>query len=255
MIVDSHCHLYDKKLNELRDDILKNLQKDNQIAICNGDNIETSELSILLANQNKNVYATVGIHPHEAKNFNDNSIKELKLLLNSPKIVAIGEIGLDYYYNFTEKSEQINALSKQIILASEVNLPCVFHVRDATKDFLNLIKELYKKYKIKGYIHSFSGSIETAKIYLKYNFYIGINGIITFKNANKMLDVVKFIPLENILIETDSPYLTPVPYRGAPNRPEYVELVAKKIAEIKNIDIEKVKEITTQNAKKFFSIK
>ncbi len=255
MIIDSHCHLYDEKLTSIQQEILEKLEKTPQIAICNGDNIKTSKESIRLAQNNKNIYATVGVHPHEAKTFTSSTITELETLAKNNKVVAIGEIGLDYYYNFSSKQTQIEVLKKQIILASKLNLPCVFHVREATQEFLEIIKEMSKNYKFLGYIHSFSGSIETAKIYLNYGFYIGINGIITFNNANKMLDVVKFLPLDRVLIETDAPYLTPVPYRGTPNRPEYVRLVANKIAELKNITPEEVINMSTNNAKTFFRIK
>lgn len=254
MIIDSHCHLYDNKLNEIKQEILKSLTKTPQIAICNGDNIETSIQSINLANNNANIFATIGIHPHEAKTFDESSIKKLENLAKNKKVVAIGEIGLDYFYNFSPKETQKNVLIQQIVLASKLKLPCVFHIREATQDFLDIVKDLTQKYNFSGYVHSFSGSIETVKIYLSYGFYIGINGIITFKNANKMLDVVKFLPLNRILIETDAPYLTPVPYRGKLNRPEYVELVANKIAELKGLSLQDVISATTQNAKTFFNL-
>ena len=254
MIIDSHCHLYSEKLEEIREEILNNLDN-NLICICNADCIETSIKCIKLSNKNKNVYATVGFHPHEAEGFTESSLLELEeLVKQNNKVVAIGEIGLDYYYDFSPREIQKEVLEKQIVLADKLNLPCVFHVREATEDFLNIIKNLAKKYKIRGVVHSFSGSIETAKILLDFGFYLGINGIITFKNANKMLDVVKFLPLDKILIETDAPYLTPVPFRGQTNRPEYVRYVAEKIAELKEISVEDVINITTQNAKELFNI-
>lgn len=254
MIIDSHCHLYSEKLEEIREEILNNLDN-NLICICSADCIETSIKCIKLSNKNKNVYATVGFHPHEAEGFTESSLLELeKLVKQNNKVVAIGEIGLDYYYDFSPREIQKEVLEKQIVLADKLKLPCVFHVREATEDFLNIIKNLAKKYKIRGVVHSFSGSIETAKILLDFGFYLGINGIITFKNANKMLDVVKFLPLDKILIETDAPYLTPVPFRGQANRPEYVRYVAEKIAELKEISVEDVINITTQNAKELFNI-
>ena len=254
MIIDSHCHLYSEKLEEIREEILNNLDN-NLICICSADCIETSIKCIKLSNRNKNVYATVGFHPHEAEGFTESSLLELEeLVKQNNKVVAIGEIGLDYYYDFSPREIQKEVLEKQIVLADKLNLPCVFHVREATEDFLNIIKNLAKKYKIRGVVHSFSGSIETAKILLNFGFYLGINGIITFKNANKMLDVVKFLPLDKILIETDAPYLTPVPFRGQANRPEYVRYVAEKIAELKEISVEDVINITTQNAKELFNI-
>lgn len=256
MIIDSHCHLYDKKLDNIREEILENIKNNNQLCVCNADCIETSKLCISLANENENVYATVGFHPHEAKNFEgEKSLKELEVLSKNKKVVAIGEIGLDYYYDFSPREVQKDVLRQQIILANKLALPCVFHVREATEDFLAIIKEMSQYFNYSGVIHSFSGSAETAKTLIKAGFYLGINGIVTFNNANKILDVVKEIPLENLLIETDCPHLTPVPYRGKPNRPEFVELVANKIAEIKGVTKEEVIKITTQNTLKLFNIK
>lgn len=255
MIIDSHCHIYDKKLDEIREDILQNIDKNNQICICNADCVETSQLCLSLAQSNKNIYATVGFHPHEAENCNEENLKEIEELAKNNKVVAIGEIGLDYYYDFSPREKQKEVLKKQIVLANNLNLPCVFHVREATEDFLNILKEMKDYFSCSAVIHSFSGSVEVAKILIDYGFYLGINGIVTFKNANKILDVVAAVPLEKMLIETDCPYLTPVPHRGKPNRPEYVEYIAEKIAEIKKITKEEVIEVTTQNALKLFNIK
>ena len=255
MIIDSHCHIYDEKLKEIKNDILKNTLKNNQLCICNADSIKTSDLCIDLANKNENIYATIGIHPHEAKTFDEKSLTKLEEMSKFDKVVAIGEIGLDYYYDFSPREIQKEVLKKQIILADKLSLPCVFHVREATEDFMHIIKEMAQYFNNSGVIHSFSGSVETAKQFVKQGFYLGINGIVTFKNANKILDVVKEIPMENLLIETDCPYLTPVPYRGSLNRPEYVEFVAEKIAEIKNITKEEVVEISTKNALELFKIK
>lgn len=254
MIIDTHCHIYEEKLNDIRKDILKNLETKPQIAICCGDNLVTSKLSLDLANANKNIFCAVGVHPHEAKNVSANFIDELKNLAQNKKVVAIGEIGLDYYYELSDKETQKQVLKKQIKLADELGLPCIFHVREATKDFIDILTDMAQNLNNLGVIHSFSGSLETANIYLKHNFYLGINGIITFKNASNTLEIVKNIPLEKMVIETDSPYLSPVPYRGQPNRPEYVELVAMKIAEIKNLTLEEVLKVTTANAKKLFRL-
>ena len=255
MIIDSHCHIYDQKINEIKEDILKNIENNNQLCVCNADCVETSKKCVDLANNNKNVYATVGIHPHEAESFNEKTIKTLEEMSKNEKVVAIGEIGLDYYYDFSPREKQKEVLKKQIILANKLQKPCVYHVREATEDFLTILKEMAQYLNFSGVIHSFSGSIETAKILLNYGFYLGFNGIVTFKNANKILDVVKFVPLDKILIETDCPYLTPVPYRGQVNRPEYVELVAEKIAEIKGLTKQEVIDVTTNNALNLFKIK
>lgn len=255
MIIDSHCHIYDQKLTEIKNEILQNIVNNNQLCICNADSIETSKLCIDLADKNPNIYATVGIHPHEAKTFKENSLLILEELSKNKKVVALGEIGLDYYYDFSPREIQKEVLKKQIILADKLSLPCVFHVREATEDFLCVIKEMAQYFNNSGVIHSFSGSLEVAKQLVKMGFYLGINGILTFKNANKILDVVKEIPLKYLLIETDCPYLTPVPYRGKPNRPEYVELIATKIAELKEITKQEVIDTTTKNALSLFKIK
>lgn len=255
MIIDSHCHLYDQKLQEIKQEILSNLQKNNQIAICNADRIETSLLALNLANENKNIFATVGVHPHEAKSFDVGTVEKIEEISKNQKVVAIGEIGLDYYYDFAPRELQKDILKKQIMLASKLDLPCVFHVRDAMGDFLNILRELAPNYRIKGVVHSFSGSIESAKALVGYGLFLGINGIVTFKNANKIIEVVKEIDLQHLLIETDSPYLTPVPHRGEANRPEYVRLVAEKIAQIKQVNVETVINITTQNAIKVFDLR
>lgn len=253
-MIDVHCHLYDSKLDDIREEILSNLNSSNIFCICSADNVENSQKCVKLANENKNVFATVGTHPHEADNFCDDDLKIYREMFENKKVVAVGEIGLDYYYDFSIKEKQIEVLKKQIVFAHSINKPCVFHIREAQEDFIKIIKEYKHCFTIPSMIHSFSGSVETAKIYLDFGFYISINGICTFKNANKILDVIKFVPLDRLLIETDSPYLTPVPYRGQPNRVEYVELVAKKIAEIKNISVEEVLNQTQLNAKKLFNL-
>ncbi len=254
MIIDSHCHLYDDKLTSIRDEILDNISKNRQICVCSSDNPANSKKSLDLAIENKFVYATVGTHPHEAEFFREEDLKIYEQMCKNKKVVAVGEIGLDYYYDFSPREIQKEVLIKQIAFANKINLPCVFHIREAMEDFLKILKE-YKNLLIKpALIHSFSGSIEVAKILLKYGFYLSFNGIVTFKNANKILDVVRFVPMDRILIETDCPYLTPVPFRGSVNRPEYVKFVAEKIAELKGLTTSQVIDITTNNAKKFFSI-
>lgn len=252
MIIDTHCHLYDKKLQDNRLEILSGLKNNNILAICSGDNIENSQKCIELANLNKNIYATVGFHPHEASSFDENSLEQLEEMTKKDKVIAIGEIGLDYYYDFSPREKQKEVLIKQIELANKLNLPCVFHVREATQDFLDIIKNA--PFKIKGVVHSFSGSVEVAKFLTNYGLKLGVNGIITFKNANKIIDVVSQIDLKDLFIETDSPYLTPEPFRGRVNEPKYVELVAKKIAEIKKISVEEVISKTLKNAKELFNI-
>ena len=296
MIIDSHCHIYDEKLNEVRESILFNLKNSSQLAVCCADNLENSEKCLNLAKKNKNIFAGVGIHPECVNSFNSKTISILrKIATHNKEVVAIGEIGLDYHYdteienkitnennkNIEDKNitfviknkieenhkKQKEILIKQIKLAQKLNLPCIFHVRDSMGDFLKILQNLNQKnnakssvkpdskFKLKGVLHSFSGSLEVAQICINYGLYLGVNGVVTFRNAKKLVEVVKEIPLENLLIETDSPYLTPEPYRGQLNRPEYVVFVAEKIAQIKGVPVEKVMEKTSSNAKNLFNLK
>ena len=179
----------------------------------------------------------------------DTDLENLEKLLKNKKVVGIGEIGLDYHYYDTKKEKQIELFEKQLELAVKYDMPVVIHSRDATKDTINTLK----KYNVKGIIHAFSGSLETAEIYIKMGFLLGIGGVITFKNS-KLYEVVKKIGVENIVLETDSPYLTPHPFRGKQNSSKYIPVIAQKIAEVTNNSIEKVGEITTQNASSLFDL-
>ena len=281
MIIDSHCHIYDEKLNDVRNEIMQNLKKNNQVVLCCADNLKNSKKCVDLAIESKNIFAGVGVHPECVEEFDEKTIKNLEHLLQNKKVVAVGEIGLDYHYdkeienkaikngiidedNIKKEIEknhnkQKEALISQIKLAKSLDYPCIFHVRDCTGDFLDVLKTLKddskeKDFKIKGVVHSFSGSLEVAQIYLKYGLYFGVNGVITFKNARNLVEVIKNLPLEKLLIETDCPYLTPEPFRGKINRPEYVKFVAEKIADIKGLNVEEVVNTTTQNAKKLFNL-
>ena len=268
MIIDSHCHIYDEKLTSLQAEILRNMNLPNYACVCCADNMQNSLKCVNLAKNNKNIFAGVGVHPECVTTWNKECLKTFKTLAAEKKVVAIGEIGLDYHYfdankaNKTIKNKQIYILKQQIKLALSLKLPCIFHVRDAMQDFLAVIKELKqeflskgKNFNLKGVVHSFSGSVETAKILISFGLLIGINGIVTFKNANNILNVAKEIDLDNILIETDSPYLTPEPHRGQVNRPEYVEYIAQKIAQVKETDKEEIITKTANNAIKLFDLK
>ncbi|MGN0798508.1 MAG: TatD family hydrolase [Christensenellales bacterium] len=253
MIVDAHCHLYDEKMKEIEEQVFEDIKKGNTSCVLSADTIQHSKMCIELAHKLPNTYATVGIHPHEVENFDDKIIEQLKSLSKDSKVLAIGEIGLDYYYDLNLKDMQFVALNKQIDLANEVKKPCVFHVREAMGDFLEVIRKNKPLYG--GLVHSFNGSVEVAKELLAMGFYFSFNGIATFKNANNVLKVIEFLPMDRILIETDSPYLAPVPHRGEINRPSYVRLVAQKVAEIKNISEEFVINQTKENTEKLFGIK
>ena len=240
-MIDTHAHI----LSEYYDDVDKviNNMKDNIIIISgtnDSDNIEV----IKLCNKYKNVYGTIGIHPEEIDNMTSDSYKIIEENLSSPKIVGIGEIGLDYHYTKDNKEKQKEVFINQLNLAKKYNKPVVVHSRDAIADTY----EILKKYKeLKKDIHCFSGSLEMAKEFIKINCRLGIGGVLTFKNS-KLSEVIKQLPIDSFLLETDSPFLTPEPFRGDKNAPYNIIYVAKKIAEIKGISLEEVLEITKNNA-------
>ena len=189
-----------------------------------------------------NMYGAIGIHPEDVDGVMPDDIKFIEDNLSNEKIVAIGEIGLDYYYTKENKEEQIKLFESQLSLAEKYNMPVIVHSRDATEDTINSLK----KFKCKGVIHSFSGSLETARIYIKMGYLLGVNGVITFKNA-KIKDVIKEVGLKNIVLETDSPYLTPVPFRGTQNNPGHVLEIAQFVADLYNISLEALAEQTNNN--------
>ena len=252
MIIDTHTHLLDEKFSADREEVIENLARNGVCAIVeNGTNITDSKKAVLLAQSHKNIYAAVGIHPHDASTATPEALKELKLLAKENKVVAIGEIGLDYHYDFSPREAQRTAFFEQIKLAKEAALPIVVHSREAAQETFDILKEE----NVKGEIHCFSASAQMAQEYVKRGFYIGIGGAVTFKNNKKTVEVAKAVPLEKILLETDCPYMTPEPFRGKRNEPKYTFYAAKKIAEIKNIDVEEVISQTHKNAMEFFGIK
>lgn len=254
MLFDTHAHLDDDRFDEDRKQVLEQCKADGVELILNaGSNVNTSLKSISLAKEYDFVYASVGVHPHDAKSMDDKTIDVLREMAANPKVKAIGEIGLDYHYDFSPRDVQKQRFMEQIDLAKQLRLPIIVHDRESHGD----IMEIFKKMNVKGMggvLHSFSGSVEMARECLKLDFYLSISGPITFKNAVKTVEVVKEIPLDMLLIETDSPYLTPVPYRGQRNYPGYVRYVAEKIAEIKGISFEEVAQKTLENGKLLFGI-
>lgn len=244
---DTHAHIY-KEYYEDISKIVKNAVNANVKFIINsGVDKKTNEEVIELSNLYDNLYATIGIHPENVHNYSDEDIAYIESNLINKKVLAIGEIGLDYHYEKDSKEKQIVLFEKQLKLAEKHNIPVVVHSRDATEDTLNTIK----KYKVKGVIHSFSGSLETANEYIKLGFILGINGVITFKNCN-MKDVYKQIELSNIVLETDCPYLTPVPYRGKTNEPANIVHVAKFLCSVYDVDNEHIANITNANIHRIF---
>ena len=252
MLVDSHAHLEDEKYDKDREEVIEECKKDLTFLINVGSNILTSKQSIKLAHNYDFIYASVGIHPHDAQKEFD-KVEEIERLALQEKVVAIGEIGLDYYYNDPPKEFQKEVFIKQIRLAKKLNLPIIIHDRDAHGDILDILKQEWTK-DLRGVFHSYSGSVEMAFQAIEMNFYISLGGPVTFKNAKKPKEVVKAVPIEKLLIETDSPYLTPEPYRGKRNTPVYVKFVAEKIAELREMSYEEVCRITAENAIKLFNI-
>ena len=211
-------------------------------------------MAIKIAGEFDCVYATVGIHPEEANTFNEKSIEELKLLASNNKVVAIGEIGLDYYHEFASRDLQKEVFIKQVYLANELKLPIVIHSRESTGDLIEILKQLKDKLKYGVCIHCFNMSIEILKQITNWGFYISIGGIVTFKNAKNVIDVVKECDINKLMLETDSPYLAPVPLRGTINEPKNIVYTANAIAEIRGMKTDKLVKITTSNAKRFFKI-
>lgn len=249
MFTDTHCHLYKEYYDDL-DIILKQAESNNvNRYIVAGCNQQSNEEVIKLINNYSNIYGTLGIHPEDVENYNEKDLYFIEKNLSNKKILAIGEIGLDYYYTKENKEEQIKLFERQLAIAEKYNKPVVIHSREATQDTIDTLK----KYKVNGVIHSFSGSLEVAKIYIKMGFLIGVNGVITFKNS-KVKDVIKELGLENIILETDSPYLTPHPYRGTQNSPKYILNIAEFIADLYSVDLEKLAKITNYNISRIFDI-
>ena len=244
-LVDTHCHVYSEYYDDIQD--IYNTCIDNNINYLISSGVSDSSNSELLklSSEYQNFYITLGIHPEDASKEYD--LNFIKANCQNQKVVAIGEIGLDYHYPEFDKEAQKKLFENQLKIAQDNNLPVVVHSREATKDTIDILK----KYHVKGVIHSFSGSYETAQIYLKMGFKLGVNGVITFKNAN-IKDVIAKVGIQNILLETDSPYLTPEPLRGKKNHPINTKYVAEFISEYLGIDLDTVKNVTSANALEIF---
>jgi len=252
-IIETHCHL-DYLDNE---ELPNQLRKARDVGVKKFVTIAVSEenltSAIELANYYDDVWATQGIHPHSAADYTDGTEKKILTNLQCNKVVAIGEIGLDYYYDHSEREIQKTVFEKQLKLASEADLPVVIHTREADDDTIEILRKYSLALKKKGVIHSFTSTMKLAEFCLSEGFKLGFNGIVTFKSAENVLEVVERTPLDQMVLETDSPYLTPVPYRGKQNAPYYLPFIAKKIAEIKNIDIEILLQNTYQNSIDLFA--
>lgn len=252
MYFDTHAHYDSGAFNADRFEILGSMPDAKVGLIVNpGCDLESSKTAIGLAERFNFVYAAVGWHPEDMDKLTDKAFAELEMLAEHPKCLAIGEIGLDYYWDDTHKAEQKELFKKQIELAIRLNKPVIVHDREAHGDSLEIIRDFSE---LRGVFHCFSGSVEMASELLKRGWYLGFDGPITYKNARKAIEVLEFCPLDKIVIETDSPYLTPVPNRGKRNDSRQLEFVVNKIAEIKGINADEIESITFENGKKLFGI-
>jgi TatD DNase family protein len=254
MFIDTHSHLFYPNFAEDLDDVIKNAKEASvDFIIVPATDIKTAKDVIALTKKYENIYGAVGIHPHETKDWNDSLIDEIRKLASNKKIVAIGEIGLDYYYDYSPKEKQVEAFKSQLNLAIELGLPAIIHNRDSDKDMMEIIGSYCGK-GLKAQFHCFNGSIEDAKELMHMGYMISFTGNITFKKADELREILKISRIDQILLETDSPFLTPEPFRGKRNEPANVKYVAEKIAEVHNLSVEEVGKITSFNAFRLFGI-
>ena len=253
-MVDTHCHLLLEEYQ--REEQLKEIisHMENHLMITSATNVKNIEETLSIVKKYPNVYGVIGIHPEAVEDGTEENLKYLESHLHDEKIVGIGEIGLDYHYTKENRDQQIELFEKQLKLAKKYHLPCVIHSRDAAQDTYNILKKVIDG-SFPVILHCYGYSVEMARQFLKLGVYFGIGGVVTFKNGVKLVEVVKEIPLDHLLLETDSPYLSPEPYRGQKNEPARMIHIASKIAQIKNISLEKVLEITTNTAITQFDLK
>ena len=251
MYIDTHCHLSIEDYDDIEEVIKENRENGIDKIIVSGCTKETIVEALELSKKNEDVYVTVGYHPSEADITNIEEIMLLEKQIKEDKVVGIGEIGLDYHYGKENMEAQQHLFRRQLSIADRSGLPVVIHSRDATQDTMSILKEFPR---VVGDIHCFSGSVETAMEYVSMGYKIGIGGVVTFKNSN-LFKVVEAIGIENILLETDAPYLTPEPFRGKKNSSKYIPFIAKRIAEILEISEEKVSEETLKNTMSLFDLK
>lgn len=253
-LFDSHCHLENGRFEADLPEVMARM-KDAGVNRCilAGSDMETSEQIVALTKEHAHVYGVVGIHPHDAKTWTDDCAQRIADWTKEERIVGVGEIGLDYYYDHSPRDVQKEVFVKQLLLARQLDMPAVFHVRDAHGDVLDLLRANRSQLPA-GVVHCYSGSVESAREYLDMGFYISFAGPITFKNANKLLDVAEYVPQDRILVETDSPYLAPVPMRGRRNEPTFVQYVAQTVAELRGISAEEMAQAAFENACRLFGI-
>ena len=254
VLFDTHCHLDDERFDPDREEVIARMQETG-VNICTtvGSDIASSRRCMALAEKYPFIYFAAGVHPHEAKDAGEGYLDEIDGMLSHPKCAALGEIGLDYYYDLSPRDVQKRVLEEQMELAYDRQKPVIYHVRDAHGDMLNVLKA-HRDRQPKGVIHCCSASAETVREYLKLGLYISFAGPVTFKNAAGLLDAAKAVPLDRLMVETDSPYLAPVPMRGKRNEPAHVKYVMQTLSRLHEVDEEEMAHITTKNGLRFFGI-
>jgi TatD DNase family protein len=256
MLIDSHAHIQGKEYAGEAEAVIARARDagvETIIAVGGAGDMSSNTEAIALAQSFANVYATVGMHPHDAKDVGADELKTLRELAARPKVVAVGETGLDYFYNHSPRDVQQRVFAQFIHMARETELPIIVHERDAATQAAELLRSEGAG-KLRGVIHCFTGDYDAARAYLDLGFYLSFTGIITFKNAEPLREVVRKVPLERMFVETDSPYLTPVPHRGKRNEPAFVRFVAETIAKVKGVELAEVARVTSANVKKLFRI-
>ncbi|MEG1612540.1 MAG: TatD family hydrolase [Clostridia bacterium] len=254
MLIDTHCHLDDERLSEDMQSIILSMPSDGlESVITVGYDYRSSISAASIADKYSNVYATVGIHPHDAKNRRPSDYVDFAKLCDSDKVVALGEIGLDYFYELSDREKQQLVFIEQVELAYSLKMPIIIHLRDAYEDFYKLVLSNKSKLYYGAVLHCYSGSAEYMKQLSEFDFYYGFDGPITYKNARHSVSALMSAPIDRIMFETDSPYLSPEPFRGKTNYPKNVKLVAEMASKILNISVDDLTNITTENAKRLFS--
>lgn len=254
ILFDAHCHLENERFEDDLDSVMERMKEHGVMrCLCAGSDIKTSEQIVQLTTESSIIYGAVGVHPHEARYYRIGDEDMLKDWLSLPRIVAIGEIGLDYYYDHSPRQVQRDVFVAQLDLAFQQGVPAIFHVRDAHGDVLDIFRA-HRNSLPSGVLHCYSGSVESAKEYLDMGFYLSFAGPVTFKNARNLVDVAAYCPADRLLIETDSPYLAPEPVRGKRNEPANVRFVAARVAEIRGVELHELCELAWQNTCTLFGI-
>ena len=252
MIIDSHCHLLHKNNEKPLNEIILNAKKNGVEKFLNISTCEDEFMPILkISDNNKNVFSTLGVHPHEANNMTSEIKNTITKLSSNKKVIGIGETGLDFYYENSNRENQIKSFIMHIEISQELGLPLVIHMRNAENETIDIIKTYYKKKEFSGVIHCFTGTTEFMQNLLPYNFFFSISGIVTFKNSTELRETIKMIPINKILVETDSPYLAPVPVRGRANEQAYITHTVEYVSKMFNLDYSDFSAITTNN---FFNL-